>query len=142
LPLLLLLGMHGSQSQRNTPVAACCLPAVLLSCTVLSTACPCTLAGFLLLLLLLLAAAAAAACCCCCCCCCCCGLLQQVCVQHFGDYTRARVSPASLLPTSVVLEQRLWLGLLTRKPSRLVSTYRLSLKEFITFCKVRPAEVG
>jgi hypothetical protein len=58
-------------------------------------------------------------------------------VQHFGDYTRARVSPSALLPTSVVLEQRLWLGLLTRKPSRLVNTYRLSLKEFITYCKVR-----
>lgn len=60
----------------------------------------------------------------------------QVCVQHFGDYTRARVSPASLLPTAVVLEQRLWLGLLARKPSRLVSTYQLSLKELITYCKV------
>ncbi|WIA30589.1 hypothetical protein OEZ86_000671 [Tetradesmus obliquus] len=61
--------------------------------------------------------------------------LPQVCVQHFGDYTRARVSPASLLPTAVVLEQRLWLDLLARKPSRLVSTYRLSLKELITYCK-------
>jgi hypothetical protein len=49
------------------------------------------------------------------------------------------VSPAALLPTSVVLEQRLWLALLTRKPSRLVSTYKLSLKEFITYCKVRAA---
>jgi hypothetical protein len=63
-------------------------------------------------------------------------------VQHFGDYTRARVSPATLLPTSVVLEQRLWLGLLTRKPSRLVSTYKLSLKEFIMYCKVRLVVLG
>lgn len=64
----------------------------------------------------------------------------QVCLQYFGDYSRARVSASSLLPCTVALQQRLWLPtVLNRKKgfARTVNSYIIGLREFITYCKVR-----
>jgi hypothetical protein len=63
-------------------------------------------------------------------------------VQYFGDYSRARVSPAALIPPSVALAQRLWLPpVLTackgRGLARMVDVYLVGLREFITYCRVR-----
>eukprot|EP00775_Hariotina_reticulata_P004536 gene4536-4788_t len=66
------------------------------------------------------------------------GLLRapQVCVQFFGDYTRARVGPSALIPCKEALEQRLWLPTLVLQNRRkLMDIYRLSLQELITYCK-------
>jgi hypothetical protein len=62
-------------------------------------------------------------------------------VQYFGDYTRARVSPAALVPPSVALSQRLWLPPVLRAArgrgyARVVDVYLVGLKEFATYCRV------
>jgi hypothetical protein len=64
-----------------------------------------------------------------------------VCIQYFGDYSRARVPVGCLVPTKVALQQRLWLKtvLCNRKEATWVNqvkTYRIGLREFITYCKV------
>jgi hypothetical protein len=72
---------------------------------------------------------------------CCCGYVDQVCIQYFGDYSRARVPVSCLIPTKVALQQRLWLKtvLINRKEANWVNqvkSYRIGLREFITYCKV------
>jgi hypothetical protein len=64
-----------------------------------------------------------------------------VCIQYFGDYSRARVPVSCLIPTKAALQQRLWLKtvLINRKEANWVTqvkTYRIGLREFITYCKV------
>lgn len=65
-------------------------------------------------------------------------------IQYFGDYSRSRVPVSCLIPTGVALQQRLWLTtvLTNRKQSNWVNqvkSYRIGLREFITYCKVRVA---
>lgn len=64
-------------------------------------------------------------------------------MQYFGDYTRVRVAASCLLPCSVALQQHVWLPtVLTKRKSyaRMVNSYLIGLREFITYCKVGTPE--